>query len=80
MDPGMEPDAYKTNCFLDILVFLGVPTAAAWARQGRRGPPHFIKKVKKYQREIPGAAEYSFYFCYFFTFYAGESKKVKEVW
>ena len=30
-DPKIEPDAYKTNAFLDILLILGVPTAAAAA-------------------------------------------------
>ena len=34
----MEPDAYKTNAFLDILLILGVPAAAPQGRQDRRGP------------------------------------------
>ena len=37
-DPGMEPNAYKTNSFLNILQILRVPTAAVRARQDRRGP------------------------------------------
>ena len=34
----MEPDAYKHNCFLDVLTIYGAQTAAARARQDRRGP------------------------------------------